>query len=97
MRKRIKAKRKYVTRKKLQEQALIQAREMPEASEGLNYKVSVDTDGDRLELFTKQPYAAILASRALADTLHAQSHVSLGTYIVASESPRLRRRKDGRG
>jgi hypothetical protein len=70
----------------------LDARHTPPASEGLDYKVSLDTDTAHLELFTKQPYTALIASQALADRLQVESHVSLGSRVVASENPRKRRR-----
>lgn len=79
-------------RKQMREQALMDARQVAPVSEGLDYKVSLDTDGDHLELFTKQPYTALLTSQALADKLQVESHVSLGARVVASKTPDRRRR-----
>jgi hypothetical protein len=75
--------------------ALVQARLTPPVSEGLAYKVSVDTDTDHLVLFTNQPYAALMAAEAMADRMQARTHVMLGSQRVAEEVPKRRRRREG--
>ncbi|MDE2097318.1 MAG: hypothetical protein KGL39_08755 [Patescibacteria group bacterium] len=73
--------------------ALIDARQTPPVSEGLLYKVTVETDHDRFELFTNQPYAAMMASEALADRMQARTHVMLGSIPVSNDYPKKRRRR----
>jgi len=81
-------KRKYVTRRKLRDNALLGAQATPPVSEGLEYKVTTDTG---LELFTRQPYAAVLTSQLLADKLRTDTHVMLGSRVVSEETPKRRR------
>jgi hypothetical protein len=77
---------------KYRENAIKQARLVPSAPDGLAYKVTVETDHDHLELFTDQPYTALMASEAMADRMQARTHVMLGSIPVASQRPMRRRR-----
>lgn len=80
-----------INRRKLREQALISAQRLPPVSEGLMYVVTADIDGDRLEVSTRQAYAAILVSEALADKLRTPTHLMLGRRVIVEETPKRRR------
>lgn len=78
-------------KKPLRDQVLVEAKQLPPVSEGLAYSVTADTDGDRLELFTKQAYTALLVGQALADKLQTPTHIMLGRRVILEETPKRRR------
>lgn len=79
--------------RRLRHQQLIAARRLPPVSEGLEYKITTETAGERLEVFTRQAYTAILVSEAMADRLKVPTYLMLGSRVIVEESPKRRRLK----